>query len=175
MEKLNTNNLRTLFEPFCMYLNNNLGLENEFNWKISTVSLERKLAQVAYSGHFHRSFKNKMVRYSSNFGNKLQMMVGIDNDVEFWHADVVYPAQIGVTAKNGKQPITLPNGFLYPRVEVEQRTHSGDEIVSDMESEYTKCRSSLVLTKICQQMFEDMPQLKLISILLISRPLGFKF
>ena len=48
--------------------------------------------------------------------------------VEFWHADVVYPAQIIVTAQNGEQPIRLPNGLLYPRVEVEQRTHSGDEI-----------------------------------------------
>ena len=28
----------------------------------------------------------------------------------------------------GEQPIRLPNGLLYPRVEVEQRTHSGDEI-----------------------------------------------
>ena len=38
------------------------------------------------------------------------------------------PAQIGVRAQNGEQPIRLPNGFLYPRVEVEQRTHYGDEI-----------------------------------------------
>ena len=30
--------------------------------------------------------------------------------------------------QNGEQPIGLPNGLLYPRVEVEQRTHSGDEI-----------------------------------------------
>ena len=29
----------------------------------------------------------------------------------------------------GEQPIRLPNGLLYPRVEVEQRTHSGNEIV----------------------------------------------
>ena len=48
--------------------------------------------------------------------------------VEFLHAEVVYPAQIGVTAQNGEQPIRLPNGPLYPRVEVEQRTHSGHEI-----------------------------------------------
>ena len=47
--------------------------------------------------------------------------------VEFY-AEVVYPAQIGVTAQNGEQPIRLPNYFLYPRVEVEQRTPSGDEI-----------------------------------------------
>ena len=30
--------------------------------------------------------------------------------------------------QNGEQPIRLPNSLLYPRVEVEQRTHSGDEI-----------------------------------------------
>ena len=48
--------------------------------------------------------------------------------VEFWRADVVYPTQIGFMAQNGEQPIRLPNGLLYPRVEVEQRTHSGDEI-----------------------------------------------
>ena len=40
----------------------------------------------------------------------------------------VYPTQNGVTEQNGEQPIRLPNGLLYPRVEVEQRTHSGDEI-----------------------------------------------
>ena len=31
-------------------------------------------------------------------------------------------------AQNGEQPIRLWNGLLYPRVEVEQRSHSGDEI-----------------------------------------------
>ena len=30
--------------------------------------------------------------------------------------------------KHGEQPIILQNGLLYPREEVEQRTHSGDEI-----------------------------------------------
>ena len=41
--------------------------------------------------------------------------------------------------QNGEQPIRLPNGLLYPRVKVEQRTHSGeysgDEIVSNRHSE----------------------------------------
>ena len=32
--------------------------------------------------------------------------------------------------QNGKQPIRLPNGLLYPRVEVEQRIRSGDKIGS---------------------------------------------
>ena len=30
--------------------------------------------------------------------------------------------------QNGEQPIRLPSSLLYPRVEVEQRTHSGHEI-----------------------------------------------
>ena len=83
MEKLKTNTLRTLFEPFCRYLNNNLGSASVFNVKISSTCLERKWAKVANPGNFHRSFKNKMVRYSLNFGNKLQMMVGIGKECGF--------------------------------------------------------------------------------------------
>ena len=37
-------------------------------------------------------------------------------------------------AQNDEQPIRLPNGLLYPRVEVEQRTHSGDEIAQTLQS-----------------------------------------
>ena len=48
--------------------------------------------------------------------------------VEFGHDATVYPVQNGVTSPNSEQPIRLPNGLLYPRVEVEQRTHSWDEI-----------------------------------------------
>ena len=40
------------------------------------------------------------------------------------------PRKNGVTAQNCEQPIRLSNGLLYSRVEVEQRTHSGDEIAS---------------------------------------------
>ena len=54
-----------------------------FNVKISSVCLERKWAYVANSGNFHRSFKNKVARYSSNFGNKLQMMVGRGKECGF--------------------------------------------------------------------------------------------
>ena len=32
------------------------------------------------------------------------------------------------TAQNGDQPMRLPKGHLYPIVDVEQRTQSGDEI-----------------------------------------------
>ena len=77
MEKLKTNTLRTLFEPFCRYLNNNLGSASVFNVKINSVCLEQNVANL---GNFHRSFQNKMARKSSNFGNKLQIMVGIGKE-----------------------------------------------------------------------------------------------
>ena len=32
---------------------------------------------------FHHSFKNKMARYSSNFGNNLQMMVSVGKEYGF--------------------------------------------------------------------------------------------
>ena len=35
------------------------------------------------SKNFHRGFKNKMARYSSDFRNKLQVMVGIGKDCGF--------------------------------------------------------------------------------------------
>ena len=71
-----------------------------------------------------------MARYSSNFGNKLQMMAKISTEYGFTSNTAVFPTQNGVTAQNGEQQIRLQKGLLYPRVEVEQRTHSGDEIVS---------------------------------------------
>ena len=42
--EIEKNTLRTLFEPFCRYLNNNLGPADMFNVKISSVCLERKWA-----------------------------------------------------------------------------------------------------------------------------------
>ena len=51
-----------------------------FNVKISSVCLEQKWALVANSGDFHRNFQNEMAHYSANFGNKLQMMVGIGKE-----------------------------------------------------------------------------------------------
>ena len=41
------------------------------------------MGQVTNSGNFHRSFKNEMARYSSNFGKKLQMMVEIGKECGF--------------------------------------------------------------------------------------------
>ena len=53
--------------------------------------------------------------------------------VEFCHATTVYPMQNGVTAPNGEWSVRLPNGLLYPRVEVVQQTHSGDEIAATVD------------------------------------------
>ena len=39
MEKLKTNTWRTLFEPICRHLNNNLGSANVFNVKINEFGL----------------------------------------------------------------------------------------------------------------------------------------
>ena len=42
-------------------------------------------------------------------------------------------------SENGEQPIRLQNGLLYPRVEVEQQTHSGDEIGKVYDFTHTGC------------------------------------
>ena len=58
-------------------------------------------------------------------------MVGIGKEYGFkWNFDIPLPftGRNGVTAQNVEQPIRLPNGLLYPRVELEQRAHSGDEV-----------------------------------------------
>ena len=73
-----------------------------------------------------------MARYSSNFGNKLQIMVGIGKEYGF-KLNFDMPRSFTqrkseLRPKMANSPIRLPNGLLYPRVEVEQRTHSGDEI-----------------------------------------------
>ena len=72
-----------------------------------------------------------MASYSSNFGNMLQMMVGIAKEYGFTpNFDMprsFTPRRSDIQAKMAKL-IRLPNGLLYPRVEVEQRTHSGDDI-----------------------------------------------
>ena len=84
-----------------------------------------------------RQLRHEMACYSSNFATKLQMVIDVGKEYLFtlnfnmprsftrrksdlWPKNVAY--------KNGEQPIRLPNGLLYPRVEAEQRTHSWDEI-----------------------------------------------
>ena len=42
--EIENKHLGTLFEPFCRYLNNNLGSTSVFVVKVSSVCLERKLA-----------------------------------------------------------------------------------------------------------------------------------
>ena len=75
-----------------------------------------------------------MVRYSPKFGNKLQIMVEIGKEYGFtsnFEMPLPFTAretELPATTQNGEQPIRLQNGLLYPRVEVEQRTHSGDDI-----------------------------------------------
>ena len=64
-----------------------------------------------------------------------------------------FHAQNGVTAQNDEQPIRLPNGLLYPRVEVEQRTHSGEESerhkgLADEERKCEMCTLRLVEAEI---------------------------
>ena len=82
-----------------------------------------------------------MARYSSNFGKKLQMMVGVGKECGLKLNFDMFDTQIGVTAPNSEQPIRLPNSLLYPKIEVEQRTHSGDEIAQD--SSYPKNQVTL--------------------------------
>ena len=59
--------------------------------------------------------------------------------------------------QNGEQTIRLPNGLLYPRVEVEQRTHSGDEIVKALHCTAKRSRVNRkpiryeVKTELCKQ------------------------
>ena len=55
-------------------------------------------------------------------------------------------------------PIKSPNGSLYPRVEVEQRTHSGDDTdpLTDLESsELSELNSSEFSYRICFLVFES--------------------
>ena len=66
-----------------MYLNNNQWSASVLNVKIRSVCLKRRWAQGANSGIIHRSFKNKMALYSPNFGNKLQMIVGMGKECGF--------------------------------------------------------------------------------------------
>ena len=80
----------------------------------------------------NRSLHNEKARYSSNFGYKLQMMVGTGKEYDFTsNFDMLRPftpQKTELPSQNGEQPIRLQNGLLYTRVEVEQRTHSGDQI-----------------------------------------------
>ena len=79
-----------------------------------------------------------MARYSSTFGNKLQIMVGISKEYGFTlNFDMPRPFNPCKTELPRKMAnrIRLPNGLLDPRVEVEQRTHSGDDIGKNRNSD----------------------------------------
>ena len=62
------------------------------------------------------------------------MMVGLSKKYGFMsNFDMQQPItlhKIEIT-QSAEQAIRLENGLLYPRLEVEQQTHSGDEIVTD--------------------------------------------
>ena len=74
-----------------------------------------------------------MARYAPNFGDKLQIIAEMDKECGFpSNFNMPGPFTTRKTElphKTELQPIRLPNGLLYPRVEVEQLTHSGDEIL----------------------------------------------
>ena len=73
----------------------------------------------------HRSFQNEMARYSSNVGNKLQMMIKIGKVCGFTsNFDTPKPF---TTRKTVRTVDSAWNFHADPRVEAEQRTHSGDE------------------------------------------------
>ena len=46
--------------------------------------------------------------------------------------------------QNSEQRTRLQNGLLYPRVEVEQRTHSGDEIGESLRFDQCRRPSSVI-------------------------------
>ena len=67
----------------------------------------------------HRSFQHEMARYSSNVGNKLQMMIKIGKVCGFTsNFDTPKPFTTRKTVRKFRAD---------PRVEAEQRTHAGDE------------------------------------------------
>ena len=78
------------------------------------------------------SFENKMACNSSNFGNRLQMMVGIGKEYGFTlNFDIPRLFTLRKTEYRRKMANIQSDcraDLLYPRVEVEQQTHSGDEI-----------------------------------------------
>ena len=74
-----------------------------------------------------------MARYSSNFGNKLQMMVGIGKECGFTsnfnmpRSFTLRKSELRPEMANSQSDCRTAS-CIPPRVEVEQRTHSGDEI-----------------------------------------------
>ena len=76
-----------------------------------------------------------MARYSSNFGNELQLMVATAKEYGLIsNFDMLRPFTPRKAELPRKMAIRLPNGLLYPRVEVKQSTHSGDDTVNILES-----------------------------------------
>ena len=72
----------------------------------------------------HRSFQHEMARYSSNVGNKLQMMIKIGKVCGLHR--ILTPRSHLLRAKPCGAD-SARNFRAHPRVGAEQRTHSGDE------------------------------------------------
>ena len=99
-------------------------------WGLSTQSLlQEAVCLMSFvrdcnfqnSRNFHRSFENEVAPYSSNFGDKYQILVEIDKECGFpLNFDMPWPFS---PRKTELQPIKSPNVLLYPRVEEQQRTH----------------------------------------------------
>ena len=66
--------------------------------------------------------------------------------VEFSHATAVYPEQNRTTTQNGSysQSNHQTDDLVYPRVEVEQRTHSGEEIAQYFQGDISKAAVSSI-------------------------------
>ena len=70
-----------------------------------------------------------MARYSSNFGNKLQMMVGIGKEYGFTsNFDMPRPFTLPKMELPRKMANSQSDCRTASRVEVKQLTHSGDKI-----------------------------------------------
>ena len=75
----------------------------------------------------HRSFQHEMAHYSSNVGNKLQMMIKIGK--------VLYVVLHRILTSRSHLPCGLDSAWnfrAHPRLEAEQRTHSGDETGTEL-------------------------------------------
>ena len=77
----------------------------------------------------HRSFQHEMARYSSNVRNKLQMRIKIGKICGFTsnltsRSHLLRAKPCGVDSAR--------NFRVQPRVEAEQRTHSGDETGTEL-------------------------------------------
>ena len=86
----------------------------------------------AYLRNFHRSFESEVACYSSNFGNKLQLMVGKGKEYRFTsNFDILWlfiSRKTELRCKMAKSPQIAERPLVSQSRGREQQTHSGDEI-----------------------------------------------